>query len=401
MKKVSRSLVDWILREGRLASSPTAFLDGVCGRLVKIGVPLERMLFSLRAIHPQIRATGLVWRRDQATTEMHRAHDIATSDAYLNSPVKRIHDGAEFIRARLVGPAAAHDFPFYDELRQEGMTDYAAFAVRFVDGTRNALSIATRARRGFSAASIAAVRELIPLVAVVLEVHANRRAAEALLDTYVGREAGRQVLRGVVQRGHGEGIRAVIWFADLRGFSTLSDLLPTGEVIAILNEFFDGIGTPIDRHGGQILKFIGDGLLAIFPLGDAAFDHYVCRQALEAALEAHQAIAARNAERMARGEPVLRFNIGLHIGDIVYGNIGTASRLDFTAIGPAVNLAARLETLAAQLNVPIAMSEAFADIVKQTRPIASLGRHALKGLLAMPEVFTLVELAPAVGAAAD
>ncbi len=401
MKKVRKKLVTWILQDGRLAPTPGKFLDGVFDGLVNMGVPLDRVLFSLRMIHPQIRTTGLVWRRDRATTENPRGHNVVTSDMYLRSPVKRIHDGADFIRARLAGAKAAREFALYDELREEGMSDYAIFAVPFADGTRNALSIATRARGGFRAADIAAVRELIPLIALVLEAHAHRRAAEVLLSTYIGREAGRQVLQGAIRRGEGQGIRAVIWFADLRGFSTLSDLMPTSRVIALLNDFFDSIGAPIERHGGQILKFLGDGVLAIFPLGDAAFDHYVCRQALDAAIEARDAVIALNAGRAAQGEPVLRFNIGLHVGDIVFGNIGTADRLDFTAIGPAVNLAARLETLAKQLNAPIAMSEAFADIVKETRPVVSLGRHAVKGLLAMPEVFTLAELAPQLSLAAS
>jgi adenylate cyclase len=229
---------------------------------------------------------------------------------------------------------------------------------------------------------------------MVFEIHWGRRIAEAVLDTYVGRLASGRILAGSIERGQGERIDAVIWFADLRGFTALSDLRPTEDVIVALNQFFDALGGAIESHDGQILKFMGDGLLAIFPVEDVSFRHYACRRALEAALAAHAAVEKLNAERAAEGAPVLRFNVALHVGVVVYGNIGSATRLDFTCIGPAVNLTVRIEALAAKLAAPVVMSAAFAKVVRESHAaVVSLGKHPVKGLMAPPEVFTLAEFA--------
>lgn len=373
-----------------------AFFDGLNAAFRRAGVPVERALFSLLVIHPQAAATGFEWRVEQATVEILRERSVRNAEAYLRSPIKRIHDGADLLHARLTGPRASREFPFFNELRAEGFTDYVAFAVAFGNGERNVLTLTTRKPRGFTAADIALVQAELPLVAMVFEIHWGRRIAEAVLDTYVGRLASRRILAGSISRGQGERIDAVIWFADLRGFTALSDLRPTSEVIAALNQFFDALAGAIDSHGGQILKFLGDGLLAIFPVEDVAFRHYACRQALEAAIDAHAAVGKLNTARAAAGASLLRFNVALHVGVVTYGNIGSATRLDFTCIGPAVNLTVRIEAVAAKLGAPVVMSAAFAHVVREAnRSVISLGKHSVKGLMAPPEVFTLPEFAPA------
>jgi adenylate cyclase len=395
-KKQQHSIADWILAEGRHVADAKAFFDGLNASFRRAGIPVDRALFSLLVIHPQAAATGFEWHVEQPTIEVLRERSIRSTDAYLRSPIKRIHDGADLLHAPLTGAGASREFPFFDDLRAEGFTDYAAFAIPFGNGARNALTLTTRRPRGFTAAQIALVQAVLPLVAMVFEIHWGRRIAEAVLDTYVGRLASGRILAGSISRGAGERIDAVIWFADLRGFTALSDLRPTSDVIAALNQFFDALAAAIESHGGQILKFMGDGLLAIFPVEDVAFRHYACRQALEAALDAHARVAALNIERAAAGVPILRFNIALHVGVVVYGNIGSATRLDFTCIGPAVNLTVRIESIAAKLSVPVVMSAAFANVVRDTRAaVVSLGKHSVKGLMAPPEVFTLAELAPA------
>lgn len=395
-KKQQHSIADWILAEGRHIADAKAFFDGLNASFRRAGIPVDRALFSLLVIHPQAAATGFEWHVEQPTIEVQRQRSIRSTDAYLRSPIKRIHDGADLLHAPLTGARASREFPFFDDLRSEGFTDYAAFAIPFGNGARNALTLTTRRPRGFTAAQIALVQAVLPLVAMVFEIHWGRRIAEAVLDTYVGRLASGRILAGSISRGAGERIDAVIWFADLRGFTALSDLRPTSDVIAALNQFFDALAEAIESHGGQILKFMGDGLLAIFPVEDVAFRHYACRQALDAALDAHARVAALNTERAAAGAPILRFNIALHVGVVVYGNIGSATRLDFTCIGPAVNLTVRIEAIAAKLSVPVVMSAAFANVVRDTRAaVVSLGKHSVKGLMAPPEVFTLAELAPA------
>jgi adenylate cyclase len=391
--KQQHSIAAWIQDEGRHLAEPKTFFDGLNAAFRRAGVPVERAMFSLRMIHPQAMAAGFEWRLDRPTQEILRGHTVQFSDAYLRSPVKRIHDGVDFLHARLNGDAASGEFPLYAELRQEGYTDYAAFAVVFGGGLRNALTLQTRRPRGFTAAQLELVRAVLPLAAIVFEIHYGRRIAEAVLDTYVGRLASRRILAGEIRRGQGERINAVIWYADLRGYTALSDLRPTEDVIAALNQFFDALGGAVEGHGGQILKFMGDSLLAIFPIEDAGFRDYACRQALEAALAAHASVEALNRSRAAAGAPLLRFNVGLHVGLVTYGNIGSATRLDFTAIGPAVNLTVRIEGLGARLGAPVVMSEAFANVVREGRELVSLGHHSIKGLMAPPEIFTLASAA--------
>jgi adenylate cyclase len=395
-KKQRHSIAEWVLSEGRNLADAKLFFDGLNGAFRRAGIPVDRALFSLLVIHPQAAATGFEWRADHPTIEIMRQRSITTSEAYLRSPIKRIHDGVDLLHAPLSGPRASREFPFFDELRAEGFTDYAAFAIPFGNGQRNALTLTTRRPRGFTKTQIEIVQRVLPLVAMVFEIHWGRRIAEAVLDTYVGRLASGRILAGSISRGQGERIDAVIWFADLRGFTALSDLRPTGDVIAALNQFFDALAGAIESHGGQILKFMGDGLLAIFPVEDVAFRHYACRQALDAAIDAHDAVAKINVDRAAANAPILRFNVALHVGIVVYGNIGSASRLDFTCIGPAVNLTVRIEGIAAKLGVPVVMSAAFGNVVRESRAtVVSLGKHSVKGLMAPPEVFTLAELAPA------
>ncbi len=384
----------WIARSGRHVADARRFFDGLAEMWRLAGVPVDRLMFSLRTIHPQVAATSFLWQHGAATVEISRDHRIGDSVEYLQSPFRPLHQGTDFIRGRLAGPDGARDFPIYDDLRAEGYTDYAAFAVLFSDGARNVLSMTTRDAAGFTEAHLALVRDSLPMAAMVLEIHAGRRIAEAVVDTYVGRQAGRRILAGEIRRGQGERINAVVLFADMRGFSALSDLRPTDEVIATLNGFFDALVPAIEAHRGDVLKFMGDGVLAIFPIDDAAFRHFACREALQAALDAHAAVAAFNARRAAAGAPPVRFGVALHVGVVVYGNVGSANRLDFTCIGPAVNLTARLQTVAARLDARIVMSEAFANVVREYRPVASLGHHPVKGMLAAPQVFTLADMAP-------
>jgi adenylate cyclase len=393
-RKQKDSIADWILAEGRRVADAKVFFDGLNTAFRRSGIAVDRAMFSLRVIHPQIAASGFEWRVDRPTVEILRQRSVTVSDIYLQSPIKRIHDGLDLMHVRVAGPEGSREFPFFDELRDEGFVDYAAFAVSFANGTRNVLSLTTRKKRGFSKAEIALVQSVLPLIAMVFEIHWGRRIAEGVLDTYVGKLASSRILAGSIDRGTGERIDAVIWFADMRSFTALSDLRPTDDVIAALNQFFDALGGAVESHGGQILKFMGDGMLAIFPVEDVAFRHYSCRQALEAAIDAHEAVAKLNVERAEAGAPILRFNVALHVGVVVYGNIGSASRLDFTCIGPAVNLTVRIEALAAKLGAPVVMSSAFTAVVRENRSVVSLGKHSVKGLMAPPEVFTLAEYAP-------
>ncbi|MEQ8700022.1 MAG: adenylate/guanylate cyclase domain-containing protein [Bauldia litoralis] len=384
-----RSLRRWMWGEARTYRTTRELFQELCRRLVAMGIPIERSLLSVRTIHPQIMATGYLWAAGRDVIAVDRGHDILNDDAYLNSPFKQLHEGREELRRRIADPDSPRDMAVVEDMRREGFTDYIAFTIHFTDGTRNAVSFGTKARLSFSDEHLDFLREILPLFALLIEIQAERRIATVLLDTYVGHQAGERILKGEIRRGAGQSIQAVIWYGDMRGFTAMSNSRPTEEVIDALNSYFDCMASAVHRHGGQVLKFIGDGMLAIFPLVDAAFRQYAARQALQAALEVKTGMDTVNETRRARQLPALQYGLGLHIGELIWGNIGAVDRLDFTAIGPSVNLTARLEELSASLHVPIVMSADFADAASDYLAAESLGEHSLRGLADPVEVFTV------------
>jgi len=266
------------------------------------------------------------------------------------------------------------------------VTDYVVLPVPFSDGTNKALSLATTRVGGFSDDEMALFEAMMPALAVNLEIQALRRMARTLLDTYVGRQAGGRVLAGQIRRGTGETINAVIWLSDLRGFTTLSESSPRDELIEMLNRYFGPMCDAVEASGGEVLKFIGDSVLAIFPIElDAAA---ACRRALEAAHAAGIAIEAENLLRTASGAPQIDYGLALHVGDVMYGNIGGDARLDFTVIGPAVNLTSRIESMCKDLQRSPLLS---AEFVRASGVRAELlGEFALKGVGARQPIYGVI-----------
>ncbi|MCW2235581.1 adenylate/guanylate cyclase domain-containing protein [Azospirillum canadense] len=386
----ARAVSDWLLREGRHADSVQQLMDRFCHRLMAAGVPLLRVVCALPLLHPQIRTIAFFWRRNAENVEVAtRAHGTETSTEYLTSPFATlIEDGAEGLRYRLEQMEPPWPYPVFAELREQGATDYVAMTVLFAGGRRNVLSFTTDRPGGFSTADLALVDAVLPALGAVLETLALRRLAATVLDTYVGRQSGTRILSGDIRRGTGANVRAVLWYCDLRGFTPLADRLPREELIALLNDYFEIMGGSVEQHGGEILKFIGDAMLAIFPLEDG--DHSgaaACTKALDAAEDALKAMNARNAERAAWGQPTLRCGIALHLGDVMYGNIGSANRLDFTVIGPAVNLVSRIEGLCNRLDRTILTSAEIAATCGDR--LVSVGWHPVKGLHDPIEVYGL------------
>jgi adenylate cyclase len=278
------------------------------------------------------------------------------------------------------------DFPILEEFRAQGLTDYLAVPAQGRVGHRMAVTWATDRPGGFSEEDIARIGAILPVLSLVLEIQSQEAIARTLLDTYIGRHTGTRVLDGSIRRGSGETIHAALWLCDLRGSTEMAERLPREAMLETLNAFF---GTVVDRvhaHGGEVLKFLGDGLLAIFRPDIVGEALCVCR-AVDAANEAFGAIETLNAARSETSLPALRFGLGLHLGDVVYGNIGAPDRLDFTVTGPAVNLVARLEDLTKTVNRPMLMSSEFARLCP--RPTQSLGLHVLRGVSEPHEVFAL------------
>jgi adenylate cyclase len=328
-----------------------------------------------------------LWRRGEGVLVTEAQYDIVATDTYGRSPVPVVFKRGETIRRRLADPTCPSDYDILDEMRAEGVTDYLIQPLPFTNGEVKAVSWTTKRPDGFTDDQIGALEAIRLPLARLAEVYALRRIAATLLGTYVGRNAGERILQGRIRRGDIERIDAVILLSDLRDFTTSSNRLSGETVIALLNAYFDGLVPALEAHGGEVLKFMGDGLLAIFPVkGDPAA---ACRGALAAAAEARAALTEANAERSARDEPELRYGLALHLGEVLYGNIGSAGRLDFTTIGPAVNLTARLETLTRDLGRDLVASSAFARHCPEA--LHSLGTFHLRGFQAPQEVFAPID----------
>jgi len=383
----------WLLSDGRRLPELADVVVGLARQLTEGGLPLNRLYLGQRTIHPQMGAIGYLWNQgDTSAQVIEREHSITTSAAYLLSPMRKLYEeGETLIRRRLVGPGAELDFPVLQELKETGATDYAIFALEIDDDTKASISMTTNAPEGFSDAEIASVAALMPLLAMVVEAHEWHRLAKSLLEIYLGEDAGRQVMGGSVRRGQATTIAAAIWFCDLRDFTAQSNQLPRDEVIALLNDYFDAMARPVHAHGGEILKFIGDAMLAIFPMQDDLDRDRKCQVALKAAYEAFDALDGLNEIRASAGKPPLRVGIGLHAGSVSYGNIGAvignSARLDFTAIGPAVNLASRIEGLCKGLNRPLLASKAFASPCGSS--LVPLGQFQLAGFPEPQEIYGL------------
>jgi adenylate cyclase len=378
-------IIDWLIGEARRLPDDATLLRALCERLVEAGMPLARASFHIRTLHPELFGMGFYWQRGADEIRVFRAeHGIQQTPLYQRSPMRLLFEGAGAVRQRLDLPDLDFDFPLLNELRNEGLTDYVALPMTFSDGKIHGTTWSSDRPGGFATEHLREIYDLLPLFSLLLEIHLNRRIAVNLLDTYVGRDAGERILRGQITRGSGQTVRAAIWFCDLRGFTELSERTDRDTLIACLNQYFDCMAQPVEEHGGEILKFIGDAMLAMFPLET----EQACQRALQAALDARAAMARLNGERTARGEEALAFGIALHAGDVMYGNIGAANRLDFTVIGPAVNVTSRLEKLCRSLGLDLLISDTFAGMCA-CADYRSLGTHQLTGIARAVEVFTV------------
>jgi adenylate cyclase len=373
-------LFDWLVDGAPGAAGPEEVVARLAPGLVAGGVGITRMAAFVRTLHPHIMGRSFVWHRDHPGVEVREApYTLLRDDAYTLSPVGAVFSSGRELRRRLDGSEPL-DLVDLRELAASGMTDYVVLPLRFLDGQIHAVACATDAPAGFSEAEVAALRDIMRPLARLAEILALRRTATNLLSAYVGRDAGERILRGQVQRGDTESIRCVIWFSDLRGFTALSEHRDPRDIIRLLNRIFDCQVPAVEHAGGQVLKFMGDGMLAVFPV--VTTPEPVARAALAAANEALAALDAMN----ATGTDVpLAFGIALHLGDVAYGNVGGVGRLDFTCIGPAVNFTSRLETLNGQLGRRLLLSADIAALLGDaTRRV---GTYPLRGVDGPQTVF--------------
>ncbi|MGQ0681083.1 adenylate/guanylate cyclase domain-containing protein [Bradyrhizobium sp.] len=352
---------EWLIDGGRSSPVPAKMIEELCVRLTAAGIPLWRVAFFIRTLHPDIFGRNFIWKPGEEVALGTVDFDIQDTPEFNASPLSIVFRQGREVRCRVDDPESAK-YPIIDDLRAEGVTDYIALPILFIEGSAHATSWTTRQEGGFSDEQIAALRSIMAPLARLVEVIGLRRVAATLLDTYVGNRAGEKILGGQIRRGHTENMNAAIWLSDLRGYTSLSDRLPPETIVDILNTYFDCQVAAIKAHGGEVLKYMGDGLLAVFPIDEYVGDsQQVCARVLAAARETRAGVGAL---QYPVGDTIERFRFGvaLHVGPILYGNIGGGARLDFTCIGPAVNLAARLEKLTSRLRRTIVASEGFAGI---------------------------------------
>ena len=391
-------LLVFLSEAGLRAFSEVDLLRGFCERLRKAGVPVARALVLIDTLHPVHEGHVFRWRREgeafKPVTEYGRVSD--GGDAASKWAVSPFHhllvSGEAEVRRRLTRGETA-EFPVLEELRSEGQTDYLALIHRFAEGALGEMdgvysSWSTDEPEGFAEDQLAFLRQLLPTFALALKCVSLGRVAETLVTTYLGRDAGRRVLSGRIARGVAERIGAVLWYSDLRGFTRITEAAEPHEIIPFLNDYADAIISSVHDAGGDVLKLIGDGTLAIFTTDDPST---ACACALKAEALMRARVAAVSAERSVRALPTADAYLGLHVGEVFYGNIGSEDRLDFTVVGPAVNEVSRIAALCRSVEKDVLISSSFgaAALPEDRGRFVSVGRYALRGVQKAQELFTL------------
>ena len=389
-------LATWLAKAGLEGRTETALVEGFCSRAVAGGLPLARAVVFIDTLHPIHEGRAFRWERDkpEATlSEYGRTADGEAAERWRTSPWYRmLADGDSLLRRRIAADGEL-EFPMFAELREASITDFVATLHRFTEdgviGEMDSFYSAwmTDRAEGFTDEEIGALKRLTPFLGLAIKAASLARIAQTLVETYLGRDAGRRVLRGRIERGVADRIKTVLWFSDLRNYTRISETSPPEQIIPLLNDYAEAIVSSIHEHSGDVLKLIGDGVLAIFPAEERS---RACAAALDAAGAAREAVAALNARRSEKGLPATDMYLGLHLGEVFYGNIGSKERLDFTVVGPAVNEVSRIAAMCRSVDQPILLSAAFAEsCADERRAFASVGRFALRGVGKPQELFTL------------
>ncbi len=390
------SLSDWLMEQALSEPDLEALFEGCNRRLHAAGIPVTRAMISSSILHPLYESFNVLWTLEGGIETTYHVHDSRNRDAWLSSPFHYMlsHD-LTVLRRKLTGEEAVLDFPILEELLNAGITDYAGYTVYFKSpGQAQAYgefepgiigSWATDRITGFTDADLRALNRLQQRLAVAVKMRIKHQIAANILETYLGRNAGQKVLNGQIKRGDGERIYSVVWYSDLRGSTQLADAMDGDAYIELLNRYFECTAGSVLSHGGEVLRFPGDAVLAIFPIGSKTSSTVACIQALKSASMAFAKLAELNTERAVEHQAELDFGVALHVGEVLFGNIGVPQRLEFSVIGPAMNETARLESLTHALEANILTSEKFVVHMEQAQcesmgEFRLLGRHCLQGV---------------------
>ena len=395
------ALFSWLISSGMGNASVVQLLEEFCERLAELGVSVCRGNVAVTTIHPQVSAFMYTWRKGEGIiTNTQHLHSEEPGEGWFASPFfYMLGNNMNFMHRPLEGDVEI-DFPVLAEFKNEGMTDWFSQLFDFgwelqdnpMDNSAGMItSWASDAPGGFSTRDFGILRKAIPLFALAIKAVASFEVASTVLETYVGRITAREVLAGQIHRGQSKTVSSVLLFADLRGFTNLADNVGREDLVSILDQYLERMADPVAEYGGEVLKFMGDGMLATFPLmGQAEAD--TCRSALMATQNIFTRIQNLNEKRRAAGAPVMELDIALHIGDVMYGNVGSADRLDFTVVGSAVNEVSRMESKCGDLDTPIILSGDFVEKAVYCRShFVPLGEHVLRGIRTPKALYSLKE----------
>src|SRR3954468_3225192 len=364
---------DWLLTEATQLADPGQILPGLAERLIALGIPVDRIATAIDLLHSEYSGVGRFWTKEEGTTYRYFPHGPEHDRVYNESPFAHVHCAREWLLLNL-SQTPDERFNIIPDLKAAGYRHYLVVPIFFTNGTHHGLTFATRAPDGFGEQGLRGLSSFMPTIAAMMEIRSVNQRLDTVLRIYVGDEPHRAILSGTIRRDQVSRIRSAILFADMRDYTRLTATLSPEEAVQLLNVFFDCLVPPIEADGGEVLKYMGDGLLAIFrERGDDRSS--AAQAALTAAVQAlAQLEAANGAGRFA--SPISA-GLALHHGEAAYGNVGSGARLDFTVIGPDVNLASRIAQLNKVLGEPLLMSQAFVDALPgRSEP---LGAHAVDG----------------------
>lgn len=384
-----KSLNNWLFYTGRYADGLDNFTKGLAQVLNESGFDISRLNLGVYILHPDIAGVAFQWLAESGkVVQISVEHEDLQSPIYLQSPIRECVDFKMPIRARLLNADEVERFPVFEEFAEDGMTDYCALPLPGAADRINVWSVATTNPNGFSQAQWEALQEFSLYLSLVVDYLAVQWLAGVLMQVYLGRRTGKRVLAGQVRRGDGQRIKAALWYCDMRNFTELSTTMQSEDLIVLLNEYFGKLGPAVRSEDGEILKFIGDSMLAIFPVGEQSGDaQMACGRCLSAAHRAQAYLEHWAEQRIKNGKPAIRSGIAMHIGEVLYGNIGAEGRLDFTVIGEAVNRVARVEGMCRSLGEQLLATKEFVSQISNSS--TSLGSYTLKGIDKPVEIFRM------------
>jgi len=388
---IRATLFDWLYERATGELEGPALLDGLATRFQDAGFDLHRVSIWLPTKHPELWGHQLIWEPPTGARVVRRSHDASLSTDYIGTPSETLFKSGDLtLRRRIAVEPARSEFGMLRVMADAGATDYLLIALDRGRKYGSWISFATRRPDGFSDEQLALLTDATPLLSLHMQLLSARFETRSLLEVYLGCNAARRVVDGEFRRGTGTELDAALWFCDMRGFTEMSDRLPARAVVGVLDRYFEHVATPIAEQGGEILKFIGDATLAVFPIGERNAAE-ACKRALAAALAVLERIDAWAPSEAGR----IRLGVALHTGRVFYGNIGGRERLDFTVIGASVNEVCRVEAMCKTLGEPLLMTSSFAAALDD-KDVVSLGHHALKGVAHPQEILTTRSRAAAI-----